>query len=99
MPGALDRPGHELRKETNKSGEAEKVPLPLHVAQVEINRVTQRLESEKGYSDREQVFEPERHERGWIGQFQREVTPGENGVEVLHDEPRVFEKEQECQVV
>src|SRR5207249_5713767 len=99
MPGALDRPGHELGKETNERGETEKVPLALDVAQVEINRVTQRLEGEEGYPDREQVLEPERHERGRIGQFYLDMESGEYCVEILHNETGVFEKEQKGEVV
>src|SRR5437870_8151752 len=35
MARTFDRPGHELGKETNKSGKAKKVPLALDVAQKE----------------------------------------------------------------
>src|SRR5882724_3603606 len=41
VSGALDRAGHQLRKETNKSREAQEVALPVHFAEVKINRVTQ----------------------------------------------------------
>src|SRR5439155_25779622 len=57
MPGALDRAGHQLRKETNKGGEAKKVALAVYFAEVKINGVTQGLEGEEGDPDRKQVFE------------------------------------------
>src|SRR6185312_5877049 len=61
MPGALDRPGHELGKKANEGGEAEKVPFAKDVAKIEVDRVAQRLKSEERDADGEQVFEAERH--------------------------------------
>ena len=62
MPGALDGAGHQLRKETNKGGEAEKIALAMHFAEIKIDGVTQRLEREERDPDREQVFETKRHD-------------------------------------
>src|SRR6266511_4757026 len=64
--GALDRTRHELREEADERRKAQEVPFPLHVSQVEVDRVAQRLESEKGDADRQQILESERHERGWV---------------------------------
>ena len=67
MPGALDRPGHELGEETDKSGEPEEIAFPMHVTQVEIDAVTHRLECEKGNAHRQHIGKPEGHERRRIG--------------------------------
>ena len=68
VPGALDRSSHELGEKTNESGKAKKIPLAIDVAEIKINRVTQRLEGEEGNTDRKQVFEAERHQGRRIGQ-------------------------------
>ena len=99
MPGALDRARHELREEADERGEAEEVALAMHVAQVEIDGVAQRLEGEERDADREQVLKAERHERGGIGQLQRDMEPGEDAVQVLRNEAGVLEEEQQGEVV
>src|SRR5207244_11459161 len=83
VSGALDRAGHELREKTDKRREAQEMPFPLHVPEVEIDRVAQRLESEKGDAHRQQVLESERHERGRIRQLRRNVERRENAVQIL----------------
>ena len=80
MFGALDGSRHELWKKTNKSGKAEKVPLPVNVPEVEINGVTEGLESEKGDADRKQVLETKRHERGRVREPGQEVERREKFV-------------------
>src|SRR5262249_16894335 len=39
MAGALDRSGHQLRKETNERGKTQKIPLPVDVAEIKVNGV------------------------------------------------------------
>src|SRR6185437_14628978 len=99
MPGALDRPGHELGKETNEGRETEKVPFAMDVAEIEVDRVAQRLEGEERDADGEQVFEAERHQRGRIGQFGRYMEPGEEVVDVFNGEAGVFEKQEQRKIV
>src|SRR5207247_10747842 len=97
--GTFDRTGHELREEADEGREAQEIPLPLDVSQVEVDRVAQGLEGEKGNAHRQQILESERHERGRIRQLHRGVERGENGVQVLHYETGVFEEKQKGEII
>src|SRR6266516_5120436 len=99
VSGTFDRTGHELREEADEGREAQEIPLPLHVSQVEVDRVAQRLEGEKGNAHRQQILESERHERGWIRQLHRGVERGENGVQGVHDEAGVYEEKQKGEII
>src|SRR5512133_4341504 len=72
MPGPLVGAGHQLREKAHKGGEAQEIPFALHIAEVEIDRVTQRLERKKRDAYREQVIKPERHQGRRIGQLERD---------------------------
>src|SRR5262249_38964253 len=85
--------------ETNERSKAQKVPLPFDVAQIKVDRVTQRLEGEKGYADGQQVFEAKWHQGGRVRQAEGPVKRSEQRVQILHDETGIFKKEQQRQVV
>src|ERR1035437_2822452 len=95
MPGALDRPGHELREEANEGGKAEEIALAMHLSEVEINRVAKGLKGEEGEADRQQVLETKGHQYGRVGQLQRHVEPGEQDVQILREKARVFEEDEQ----
>src|SRR5208283_7647 len=99
MPCALDRARHQLREEANKGREAQEIPLPVHLAEVEIDGVAQRLEGEEGDAHREQVLKAKRHEGRRVSQLDMQMRRREDRVEVLDDEPGVFEEQQQRQVV
>ena len=95
MTRPLDGTRHQLREEADEGGKTQQAPLAMDFAEVEINRVTQRLEGEKRDARGQQIHEAQGHEGRRIGQLQGKMDPGKHRVQVLNHEPGVLEKEQQ----
>ena len=86
---ADDRPGDEVREQGAGQTEADGFAFGRHIPPINVGDVSDPLEGEEGYAQRQvRRRQPER----------RQAAPDQQRVEILGEEVRVFERDQQAEI-